>query len=71
MSGETETQKEKRREHEARLIKAIAAADRAALQLNALGYEVELHAWTTPGNTGHVRMQGNSNVIFKKRAGAQ
>ena len=51
----------------AKLQSAIEMADKAAADLNILGYEVHITGWTKPCERGSIRMQGNSRVRLEKR----
>ena len=51
----------------ARLQSAIALADKAASEINILGYEVFLTGWTGPCERGSIRMQGNCHLRLEKR----
>lgn len=45
---------------------ALVALNQAGLKLNALGIEPHVGGWTTPGNWGYVRCQGNMSVSYEE-----
>jgi hypothetical protein len=45
---------------------ALAALNRAGLALNALGIEPHVGGWTSPGNWGYIRCQGNLSVKYEE-----
>lgn len=51
-----------RREFEA----ALGALNKVGSKLNALGIEPRVGGWTTPGNWGYVRCQGNMSASYER-----
>lgn len=45
---------------------ALTALNQVGLKLNALGIEPHVGGWTTPGNWGYVRCQGNMSVSYEE-----
>lgn len=45
---------------------ALDALNRAGSKLNALGIEPNVGGWTTPGNWGYVRCQGNMSASYEE-----
>ena len=45
---------------------ALVALNRAGSALNALGIEPRVGGWTTPGNWGYVRCQGNMSASYER-----
>jgi len=48
-----------------RFRNALQLLNDAARELISMDIEPHVDGWTTPGDTGHIRCQGNSSVNFK------